>query len=235
MCGRYITKEQRAIERELAYIDVVRWPDLEARYNVSPTQAVPVVRWVDGLFEGTMMRWGLVPFFARGVPPKYSTINARLESIETAPAYRGPWKRAQRCVLPASGFYEWHLSESGTRQPFYIHLADQDVFGFAGLWDRSTGPEGSIESCTLITMPANPLLSQIHNVEHRMPAILRAADHAVWLKGDAAEARQVLLEYPADTMVAWPVSTRVNAPRNDGPALIEPATNPPPPAQSSLL
>jgi putative SOS response-associated peptidase YedK len=235
MCGRYITKEQRAIERELAYIDIVRWPDMEARYNVSPTQAVPVVRWAEGQFEGTMMRWGLIPFFARGVPPKYSTINARIESIETAPAYRGPWNRAQRCVLPAGGFYEWHLSESGVRQPFYIHLADQDVFGFAGLWDRSIGPEGPVESCTLITMPANPLLSQIHNVQHRMPAILRATDHAAWLKGDAAQARAALIEYPADTMVAWPVSTRVNSPRNDGAVLIEPLVGDSPPEQSSLL
>ena len=74
------------MERELPYIDVVRWPDLPARYNVSPSQGVPVVRWSNGLYEGTMMRWGLVPFFARGVPPKYSTINARIESIETTPA-----------------------------------------------------------------------------------------------------------------------------------------------------
>jgi putative SOS response-associated peptidase YedK len=228
MCGRYITKAQRAIERELAYIDVVRWPDLEARYNVSPTQEVPVVRWEDGQFEGTMMRWGLIPFFARGVAPRYSTINARIESIETAPAYRGPWKRAQRCVLPASGFYEWHLSESGVRQPFYIRLADQEVFGFAGLWDRSIGPEGPIDSCSLITMPANTLLAQIHNVQHRMPAILKAGDHEMWLKGDAEQARAVLLEYSSETMVAWPVSTRVNSPRNDGAALIEPLVDRPP-------
>jgi putative SOS response-associated peptidase YedK len=221
MCGRYITKEQRAIERELAYIDVVRWPDLEARYNVSPSQAVPVVRWSDGQYEGTMMRWGLIPYFARGVAPKYSTINARIESIETAPAYRGPWKRAQRCVLPASGFYEWHLADSGSRQPFYIHLADQEVFGFAGLWDRSVGPNGIIESCTLITMPANPLLHQIHNQQQRMPAILRPGDHQVWLQGDPAQARAALIEYPCDAMVAWPVSTRVNSPRNEGPELIE--------------
>jgi putative SOS response-associated peptidase YedK len=222
MCGRYITKEQRAIERELPYIDVVRWPDLEPRYNVSPSQQVPVVRWTDGQFEGTMMRWGLVPFFSRGVPPKYSTINARIESIESAPAYRGPWNRGQRCVLPASGFYEWHLNEAGFRQPFYIHLADQEVFGFAGLWDRSTGENGTIESCTLITMPANPLLSQIHNAQQRMPAILRRSDHESWLHGDRAAARAVLIEYPADSMVAWPVSTRVNSPRNEGVVLIEP-------------
>ena len=147
----------------------------------------------------------------------------------------GVWRRAQRCVLPASGFYEWHLSESGARQPFYIHLADQEVFGFAGLWDRSIGPDGSIESCTLITMPANALLSQIHNVERRMPAILKPADHETWLKGDADQARAVLTEYPAGTMVAWPVSTRVNSPRNEGAILIEPLVLPSVPEQSSLL
>jgi putative SOS response-associated peptidase YedK len=228
MCGRYVTKDQRAIERELPYIDVVRWPDLQARYNVSPSQGVPVVRWSDGQYEGTMMRWGLVPFFARGVPPKYSTINARIESIETSPAYRGPWMRGQRCVLPAAGFYEWHLSEAGVRQPFYVHLADQEVFGFAGLWDRSEGPNGVIESCTLITMPANALLQQIHNVKQRMPAILRQSEHTAWLRGDAAQARAALVEYPADTMVAWPVSARVNAPRNEGAELIEPLVVPTP-------
>jgi putative SOS response-associated peptidase YedK len=225
MCGRYITKDQRAMERELPYIDVIRWPDLEARYNVSPSQAVPVVRWADGQYEGTMMRWGLIPYFSRGLPPKYSTINARIESIETAAAYRGPWKRAQRCLLPAGGFYEWHLSEAGVRQPFYIHLADQDVFGFAGLWDRSQGANGMIESCTLITMPANPLLKQIHNVDPRMPAILRQSDHQAWLHGDPQQARAALIEYPAEAMVAWPVSTRVNSPRNEGPGLVEPMTH----------
>ena len=107
------------------------------------------------------------------------------------------------------------------RQPFYIHLADQEVFGFAGLWDRSVGPNGIIESCTLITMPANPLLQQIHNQQQRMPAILRAGDHQAWLQGDPAQARATLIEYPADAMVAWPVSTRVNSPRSEGPELLD--------------
>ena len=229
MCGRYITKEQQAIERELPYIDIMRWPDLEPRYNVSPSQSVPVVRWLNGRYEGSMMRWGLVPFFARGITPQYSTINARIETIESAPAYRGPWQRRQRCVLPAGGFYEWHLSEAGVRQPFYIHLVDQDVFGFAGLWDRSEGPDGVIESCTLITMPANPLLQQIHNQQRRMPAILRQEDHQAWLSGNAAQARAVLMEYPAASMVAWPVSPKVNSPRNDGAMLIDPIVVPPRP------
>jgi putative SOS response-associated peptidase YedK len=222
MCGRYLTKDQRAIERELPYIELRHWPEFEARHNVCPSQQVPVVRASDGHVEGLMMRWGLIPFFAHGVAPKYSTINARIETVETSPCYRGPWKRAQRCILPASGFYEWQLNDGGRKQPFYIHLADQEVFGFAGLWDRSEGPAGIIESCTLITMPANPLLAHIHNVKQRMPAILRREDHLLWLKAAGAEARAALQAYPAEAMVAWPVSTRVNSPASSGPGLIEP-------------
>jgi putative SOS response-associated peptidase YedK len=147
--------------------------DLKASYNVAPSQEVPALRHVDDETEGVMLRWGLVPFFARGVPPKYSTINARVETIETAPSYRGPWKRGQRCMLLASGFYEWHIKEDGTKQPYYITVADQELFGFAGLWDRSEAADGAaIESATIITMPANLLMAEIHNGRARMPAIL---------------------------------------------------------------
>jgi putative SOS response-associated peptidase YedK len=135
MCGRYSTPQQSEAERYFA-VHLLHW-QFERSFNVAPTQGVPVIRTVDGQREGVMMRWGLVPFFARGVPPKYSTINARLETLETAPSYRGPWRRAQRCVLPAAGFYEWHLADGAQKRPFYIHAADQPMFGLAGLWDRS--------------------------------------------------------------------------------------------------
>src|SRR5215210_479875 len=160
MCGRYVSPAQAAIERAFA----VTMPLFDRSYNVAPTQPVPVVRAKEGEREGALMRWGLIPFFARGVPPKYSTINARLETVETSPAYRGPWKRAQRCIQPASGFYEWHLSEDGKKNPYYIHLNDQKVFGFAALWDRSIAADGTaIESVVHITMPGNELLREIHN------------------------------------------------------------------------
>jgi putative SOS response-associated peptidase YedK len=134
-----------------------------------------------------MMRWGLVPFFAHGATPKYSTINARAETLATAASYRMPWRRGQRCILPAAGFYEWQLAADGSKIPWFIRTADQEVFGFAGLWDRSVGTDGTeLLSCTIVTLPANALLARIHNVKQRMPAILDRGDQADWLGDDAS-------------------------------------------------
>ena len=226
MCGRYSTPEQSEAERYFA-VHLLRW-EFERSYNVAPSQAVPVVRIAEGQREGVMMRWGLVPFFAKGVAPKYSTINARVETIETSACYRGPWRRAQRCILPAAGFYEWHLQESCGKQPFFIHTADQALFGLAGLWDASKREDGSVlESCTIITMPANALMAQIHNApgKQRMPAILSVTGMDAWLNGSPADARAVLKPYPAELMVAWPVSVRVNSPKNNGPELVTAAAS----------
>ena len=121
MCGRYVTHAEQALEREFTLIKV-RWPDYFS-YNVAPTQQVPVVRSVNGEREGSMMRWGLIPFFAKGDPGKYSTINARIETVKTSPAYRGPWKRGQRCLILADGFYEWQVTPDG-KVPYYITCAD---------------------------------------------------------------------------------------------------------------
>jgi len=137
MCGRYITAQAAAFERAIQ-LGKITW-SFDISYNVAPTQQVPVVRFEDGENVGLMMRWGLIPFFAKGEPPKYSTINARIETFETAASYRGPWKRSQRCLQLAGGFYEWHLDENGRKAPYLIKLNDQDVFAFAGLWDRWTG------------------------------------------------------------------------------------------------
>jgi len=173
-----------------------------------------------------MVRWGLIPAFAHGQPGKFSTINARMESVETAPSFRTAWKRGQRCIQPASGFYEWHVDAQGRKTPYLVTLADQELFAFAGLWDWSVRNDGAvIESCAHITMPANELMADIHNAGNhprRMPAILRRGHHEIWLKGTNAEARAVLAPYPADLMVAHLVSTRVNSVRNNGPDLIEP-------------
>jgi putative SOS response-associated peptidase YedK len=195
-------------------------------YNIAPTQQVPVMRMRDGTPEAAMVRWGLIPAFARGEPGKFSTINARFESFESAASYRGPWRRAQRCIQPASGFYEWHVDAQGRKSPYLITVADQEVFGFAALWERSVRDDGTVvESCAHITLPANGLMADIHNGgSHpgRMPAILRREDQEAWLEGSSQEARAVLAPYPADLMVAHPVSNRVNSVRNNGPELIEP-------------
>lgn len=224
MCGRYIIRMQEKYLREWQTYGPPAW--LTDSYNVAPTQQVPILRMADGKPVGSTVRWGLVPYFARGEPPNYSTINARIETVETAASYRVPWRRGQRCLQLASGFYEWHVDFRGRKAPYLITLADQDVFAFAGLWDRSVKDDGtSIESCVHITMPANELMADIHNTgnnPHRMPAILRAEDHDAWLNGTSEQARAVLTPYPAALMVAYEVSTRVNSVKNNDPTLIEP-------------
>jgi putative SOS response-associated peptidase YedK len=220
MCGRYITTPAAAFEKAIR-LGKVNW-QFEPSYNVAPTQRVPVGRPSDDGPESLTMRWGLIPFFAKGVPPKYSTINATIEKLTDGPCWRGPWKRAQRCLLPATGFYEWHVNEDGSKTPFYITCSDQPVFGFAGLWESSPGADGAaLESCTIITMPPNPLMAEIHNAKQRMPAILQSHHIDAWLAGSTEEAQAALKPYPADSMAAWPVSTRVNSPRNNDPRLIE--------------
>ncbi len=223
MCGRYVSPDDASIEREFNLVRA-EW-HFPPSYNVAPAQEVPVVRVDDrGERTGSRLHWGLIPFWAKGIHPKYSTINATIEKLADGPTWRGPWKRGQRCILPATGFYEWQvLSDGKTKQPFYITLNDQDIFGFAGLWDSSKRDDGvTIESCTIITMPANQLMTEIHNVKHRMPAILARESRDEWLKDAPEDAFRLLKQYPDTHMVATPVSKRVNTPKNNDPELIEP-------------
>ncbi|HEX2789378.1 MAG TPA: SOS response-associated peptidase [Steroidobacteraceae bacterium] len=224
MCGRYITKDQRALERELPFLDVKDWPKFEASYNVAPTQPAPVVITSSGGNVCQLMRFGLIPFFAKGVPGKYSTINARAETVETSAAYRGPWKRQQRCLVLAGGFYEWHLLPDGkSKQPYFIKPADQDSFAFAGLWDASKSNDGTVTySFTIITLPASPLMAEIHNTRKREPALLTAAGCRIWLGGTVEQGRELLQPYPDNLLVAWPVSRRVNSPSSNDEKLIQP-------------
>lgn len=219
MCGRFVSKTDAETERAFG-LTRSQWRKGWSSFNVAPSQQVPVVRSQDGQREGLSMRWGLIPFWAKGEPPKYSTINARAEGIEKAASYRGPWRRGQRCVIPALGFYEWKLQESG-KQPFFIRLADGEPFGLLGLWDRSEKPDGeAVESVTIITIPANPLVGDIH-AKGRMPAMLTPEDCRIWLEGSPEEAKTALVPFPADQMDAYPVSTKVNSPRNDAPELLD--------------
>jgi putative SOS response-associated peptidase YedK len=224
MCGRYILRMQDKYLREWQLHGPPAW--VSVSYNIAPTQQVPIMRITDGRPEAVMVRWGLIPAFARGEPGKFATINARVESFESSACYRGPWRRGQRCIQPASGFYEWHVDAQGRKSPYLVTIADQEVFGFAALWDRSVRADGTVvESCAHITLPANELMADIHNAgthPGRMPAILRREDQEAWLEGSPQDARAVLAPYRADLMCAHPVSTRVNSVRNNGPELIEP-------------
>jgi putative SOS response-associated peptidase YedK len=224
MCGRYVSPDEASIEREFNLVRQEQ--DIAPSYNVAPTQLVPVVRAVDGTRKLDTLRWGLIPFFAKGEPPKYSTIYARIETVETSASYRGPWNRGQRCLQIASGFYEWHLDDAGRKAPYYIHLNDQPVFAFAALWDRSIKSDGTaVESVVHITKAANELMRSIHNAgsnPHRMPAILRREDQDAWLAGSVDDARAALKQYDAGLMVAFEVSTRVNTPKSNDAKLIDP-------------
>jgi putative SOS response-associated peptidase YedK len=179
------------------------------------------VRTVAGEREGVLLRWGLIPHFAHGNPGPYSTINARVETVRTSPAYRTAWKRGQRCLIVASGYYEWQ-ERGAARQPWYIGCADQKVFAFAGIWDRSEPPDGpAIESCAIITLPASPLMSEMRTSRQREPAILAPEDHETWLTGAPEVAFAALKSYPDELRTVWPVSRKVNSPRNNDPTLTE--------------
>jgi putative SOS response-associated peptidase YedK len=220
MCGRYnILAYPEAL---LEHFGVEQPPgiDLKPRYNVAPSQDVPAIRQHDSSRELVLLHWGLIPFWAKDEKLKYSTINAKAETIAQKPAFRDAFKK-RRCLIPASGFYEWR-QEKGHKQPYNIRLKDEPVFAFAGLWEHWENPEGKvIESCSIIVTEANELIRPIHD---RMPVILADADYTTWL--DPTESTQstltsLLKPYPASEMELYPVSTAVNNPRNDGPDLIQ--------------
>jgi putative SOS response-associated peptidase YedK len=222
MCGKYILAQAAKAELALG-IRRGRW-EYPVSYRVLPSEQVPVVTLESGEREAVMMRWGLIPHWAGGVPLKASTINATIERIDSAPSYRDPWRRGQRCIFVMAGFYEPHENPDGSRDPYFVHLTDRDVFGVAGLWERSRRADGSyVFSATLLTLPANRLLAEVHNGKQRMPAILAQEDHDSWLGGDTEQARATLRPYSAELMLAHAVSRRVNSPKlpNDA-RLIEP-------------
>ncbi len=220
MCGRYILAQQAKAEKTFS-VQRTRWLDLPG-YNIAPGRDVPVIRASGGEREGVMMRWGLIPPFLKGESPKYSTINARMETMESSPAYREPWKNGQRCIVPADGFYEWHQPVGRPKQPWFVGLADKEMLPFAALWDRSKRGDGVvIESFAIVTMPANDFMAKIDNEEKRMPAILRMDDVETWLTGTPERARAVLTQYPGELLRAFRVSARVNSPKNDDASLLE--------------
>ena len=229
MCGRYVTPDQAAIERVYALRGTASESFLRAgfaqSFNVAPTQDVPTLRVVrdrGGECVLEQMRWGLIPSWAHGEPPGFSTINAKVENLAKAATWRGPWQRGQRCLFPAAGFYEWQVQADGTKRPHYIRpAAAGELFSIAGIYDSSTTADGQrILSCAIITTPANELLAEIHNTKQRMPLIIPRHAVDAWLSGSVAEAAALLVPYPADGMRAHRVSTRVNTPRNNDVTLI---------------
>jgi putative SOS response-associated peptidase YedK len=221
MCDRYVLPDHIAAERE--FLPAQAWWKFTAKFNVAPQQYVPAIRIHAGQTEGMMMRWGLIPAWAEGKPMPDATACTDLDHPERSNIYRTPWLEGQRCILPAAGFYAWQRTPANYRQPYFVHLINRSVFGLAAVWDRSVGEDDDvIESCSLIRVPANTLLSDISNADGRMPAILRRRDYDTWLRGTPVEARATLRPYQATWMHAHAVSPRINSNEPDDAGLIQP-------------
>ncbi len=215
MCGRFAFYSPG--EATAALFGVSGSLPVEARYNIAPTQYIAAVRNddEDGR-ELTMLRWGLVPFWAKDPSIGNRMINARAETVAEKPSYRAAY-RHRRCLVLADGFYEWH-TEGGVKRPYYISAADGEPFAFAALWEnwQSKVSDESIQSTTLITTAANEFMSTLH---HRMPVVLRSETADRWLAGE-----DDLVDFAAShgpELRAWAVDRRVNNARNEGEDLIE--------------
>jgi putative SOS response-associated peptidase YedK len=220
MCGRYMLTSPVEALRQLFLFE--ERPNLMPRYNIAPTQDVPIVRLTrEGAGrELIMARWGLVPFWSDDLKIGNRFINARRESVHTMRPFREAYRR-RRCLVPADGFFEWR-KQGKLRQPLLIRRKDQASFAFAGLWERWKDPaDGTVvHSCTIITCPANELVAPIHD---RMPVILAPEAHARWLNPAATDARSLLAPHPAAWLERVPVNPRVNNPSYDDAECIQPA------------
>jgi len=235
MCGRYRMSRRKQLVEEYfgAVSDEDEW---NPRYNIAPSQPVVTIRQDarQPIRTLSMMRWGLVPSWAKDPSIGYKTINARAETVATTPSFREPF-RSQRCLIPADGFYEWQRNGK-MKQPYCFEVNDGELFAFAGLWDQWKDRQGNvIESCTILTTTPNSLLSDIHD---RMPAILTADNYDLWLDPgfrDLASVSRMLEPFEPNLMRRYPVSARVNQVQNDDEECTKPVEATLLPTQSLLF
>jgi putative SOS response-associated peptidase YedK len=224
MCGRAkLPDDVSEIKLDLK-IDWDEIGDYKPRRNAAPTSRLPVVVSRQGERTLTLMRWGLVPSWAKDLKIGYPTFNARAEGLDTRPAFRTAWTSGRRCLVIADGYYEWR---SADKQPFAVALGNRGPMTFAGLWDLWRAPDGqALKSFTIITTTANDLLQPLHN---RMPVLLAPDRWAGWLGEKAvtdAELKAMLTPFPGAGMAFWPVDRRVGNVRNDDPDLFAPVAMP---------
>ena len=221
MCGRFSLHTPESRIRKVFDLGQSEPLGLKPRYNIAPSQQVPIIRDTETRREMAMARWGLVPHWSKEPKTKYSTINARIESVAEKPAYRAPFKH-RRCLIPADGFYEWKVV-NGHKIPHHIRMRDGDVFALAGLWDRWGGEGECLDSCSIIVMPANDVMKSLHE---RMPVIIAPAHYDLWLDPrvtEKAEIMSYLNSAPSGRLVTYPISPWVNSPKHDDERCIEPA------------
>lgn len=222
MCGRFtLTADPADLEEAFYWVNFGN-AEITPRYNIAPTQGVPVVT-NSGEDKLDFFTWGLVPFWAKDPSIGSRMINARAETLSEKPSFRNAYKR-RRCLILADGFYEWQLEPGHkSKTPIYIRLQDAKPFAFAGIWENWNSPDGSqILSTTIITTQPNDLIKPIHN---RMPVILPPETYSTWLQPEEMDEQilnPLLKPYDSKKMVAYPVSRAVNNPRNDSPECIRP-------------
>ena len=221
MCGRAkLPDDVSEIKLDLK-IDFDEIGDYQPRWNAAPTSKLPVVVSAGGSRILTLIRWGLIPPWAKDIKIGYSTFNARAETLTTRAAFRGAWRAGRRCLVLADGYYEWRDTD---KQPFAIALANRGPMTLAGLWDAWRSPAGErIKSFAIITTTANALLAPLHD---RMPAVIPPDCWADWLgetTKPASEVQSLLRPYPDQAMAFWAVDRRVGNVRNDSPDLFAPA------------
>jgi putative SOS response-associated peptidase YedK len=233
MCGRY--RLSRHAEVLAIYYAEYEGLDWDARYNIAPTQNVPVIRQdtKQPIRRASFMRWGLIPSWSKDASLGARMINARAETVDTKPAFKESLEQ-RRCLIPADGFYEW--KRNGTnKQPYCFELKEREPFAFAGLWDCWRAPDGTLlETCTILTTTPNQLLADVHD---RMPVILSPANYDLWLDPgfrDTATTTGMLKPFEAERMRRYVVSERINNTSNDDPECSQPI-EPTPPAQAALF
>lgn len=219
MCGRYaLFAPASAIRRAFGLHEI---PELAPRYNIAPAQEIPVVRaGPDGAASLDLLRWGLVPSWAEDPAIGRRLINARVETVAEKPAFRAAFRR-RRCLIPASGFYEWKLLPEGPKAPYFISARAEQVMAFAGLWEHHTGGGGELQTCVILTTEARGAMRAIHD---RMPLVMPPERYAAWLDpaSDQPSTLSALLTSDGPELHAWPVDRAVNSPRNEGPDLARP-------------
>lgn len=225
MCGRYVLKRED-LEALVKQFGLRSLEEFHSRYNVAPTNVVPLIRKRDAATtELAAVRWGLIPAWTKPNGPSKPLVNLRAETLVTR--FRGAL-RSRRCVLPASGFYEWEVLSGGRKQPWLFASRDGGAFGLAGIWDTWRSPEGTeLETCTILTTTPNRVLQPVHD---RMPVMLNRTQCGEWLdetSADPAAFQRFLNPSPPDEMVALRVGPAVSSVRNDGPECIAPAPEQP--------
>jgi putative SOS response-associated peptidase YedK len=223
MCGRFaLFASGEELAERYPFVEV---PPVDPRYNLAPTQAVAVVRATPAGKQLRFLRWGLIPSWASDPAIGNKLLNARAETVAEKPSFRSAFKK-RRCLIPASGFYEWQKTNTSRKQPYFIRPRDGSLFSFAGLWEAWHASRGElVETCTILTTEANELMRPLHD---RMPLILGTEAERFWLDPHAGTdaLHTLFVPYPSERMEAFTVGRWVSDPKHEGPRCLEDDVSP---------